>query len=409
MNAIEFNNVSKKFKKGERFDSLRDLIPNLMKTFIRGNGKNGELHDKEFWALKDVNFTVKKGEVLGIIGSNGAGKSTILKLLSGILRPTNGDIKIKGRLSALIEVGAGFHEDLTGRENIYLNGAIMGMKKKEIDKKIDSIVEFSEIEEFIDTPVKRYSSGMYARLGFSVAAHLDPDILLIDEVLSVGDMSFQAKCLEKIKTLRDVGTTIVFISHNMEAVLGICSNVIMFNKGIKGAEGRAEDIVKKYRENAVSRQLHQDHRSDDADIVIKSVKIIDNKGAEKAAFKAGEFVGIRIFAESKRVVKDPVVGIALHNTTDVRIYGHNCKIDNRFFGIIRGEFSIDLEYPSICLQSGGYLLSVGIFNSIGDTPYDFHDRRYKFTIYNSALGESGLITIPHKWKINAPVLVQKNT
>ncbi len=184
--AIEFNGIWKKFAMGEKFDSLRDLIPSLAKLLFSRNYR-GELQKREFWALKDVSFQVRRGEALGIIGPNGSGKSTALKLLSGILKPDKGSLQLRGRLGALIELGAGFHPDLTGRENIYLNGAILGMKKSEIDKKFDEIVEFSELRDFLDTPVKRYSTGMYARLGFSVAAHVDPDVLLVDEVLSVGD------------------------------------------------------------------------------------------------------------------------------------------------------------------------------------------------------------------------------
>ena len=197
MNIIEFNHVWKKFKKGEKFNSLRDAIPNLFRSFSNGNS----LEKQEFWALQDVSFQITKGEVLGIIGPNGAGKSTILKLLSRIMKPNKGEMKINGRLSALIEITAGFHPELTGRENAYLNGTILGMRKKEIDAKFDDIVEFSGLREFIDTPVKRYSSGMYSRLGFSVAANMDPDILLVDEVLSVGDIAFQAKCAQKMREL----------------------------------------------------------------------------------------------------------------------------------------------------------------------------------------------------------------
>src|SRR4030067_2714010 len=212
--VLEFNYVLKKFKKGERYDSLRDFIPAIAKRLFNSS-QGEELQEKEFWSIKDVSYQVMKGEALGIIGPNGAGKSTVLKLLSGILKPNKGNIKVNGRLSALIEVGAGFHPDLTGRENIYLNGAILGMRRDEIDRKFNEIVEFSGISEFIDTPVKRYSSGMYARLGFSVAAHVDPEILLIDEVLSVGDFSFQLKCLKRIQEGKENGRTGIFISHNL--------------------------------------------------------------------------------------------------------------------------------------------------------------------------------------------------
>src|SRR3989337_3281281 len=228
--AVEFLNVYKKFRKGERNDSLRDLIPYLSrKAFLKSKGD--KLGEKDFWAVKNVSFQLKKGEALGIIGPNGAGKSTILKLLSGILRPNKGEIRIHGRLSALIEVGAGFHPDLTGRENIFLNGTILGMRRDEIQKRLDEIIEFSGISEFIDTPVKRYSSGMYARLGFSIAVHVDPEILLVDEVLSVGDMWFQEKCLNKMLSIKDRGVTIIFVSHNLASINILCTKTAFLKGG----------------------------------------------------------------------------------------------------------------------------------------------------------------------------------
>jgi len=249
--ALEFNHVWKKFKKGEKYDSLRDLIPAMTKKLFSRN-QSEELQKKEFWAVKDVSFQVKRGEALGIIGPNGAGKSTILKLLSGIMKPNKGEIIVKGKLSALIEVGAGFHPDLTGRENIYLNGAILGMKKNEIDKKLDEIVEFSGISEFIDTPVKRYSSGMYARLGFSIAAHVEPQILLIDEVLSVGDMSFQKRCINVMREKLFNGTAVVFVSHNLAAVGLLCNRVSVVSKGSILYEGAPEKAFSIYVASAGS-------------------------------------------------------------------------------------------------------------------------------------------------------------
>ncbi|OGL40513.1 MAG: hypothetical protein A3C43_00995 [Candidatus Schekmanbacteria bacterium RIFCSPHIGHO2_02_FULL_38_11] len=245
--VLEFDHVWKKFKKGEKHNSLRDFIPSMTKRVFKGSQKE-ELLDKEFWSIKDVSFQVKRGEALGIIGPNGAGKSTILKLLSRILKPNKGDIKVNGRLSALIEVGAGFHQDLTGRENIYLNGAILGMKKNEIDKKFDEIVEFSGLEDFIDTPVKRYSSGMYTRLGFSVAAHVDPEILLVDEVLSVGDAGFQAKSLLKMREVISSGTTLIFVSHNVRQVARLCDKVIVLAHGEIKHIGDPNHAIKTYRD-----------------------------------------------------------------------------------------------------------------------------------------------------------------
>lgn len=243
------SNVSKKFRKGETYDSLRDLVPALSKRLFRRDPKESLCRD-EFWALKDVSFHVSKGQALGIIGSNGAGKSTALKLLSGVLRPTEGTLSMKGTFSALIEVGAGFHPDLSGRDNIFLNGTILGMRREQIKKRFDEIVDFSGLEDFIDTPVKRYSSGMYARLGFSVAAHVDPDIMLVDEVLSVGDYAFQNKCLRKMRSILRAGATIVFVSHNLPAVADLCGRCLLLDHGRVAREGEAKEVVAYYQNPA---------------------------------------------------------------------------------------------------------------------------------------------------------------
>ena len=215
--AIRTEHIYKKFRKGEIYNSLRDLLPALTGQMFRQQELR-EGDKREFWALQDLSFQVKPGECFGIIGHNGAGKSTVLKILSRIMKPTKGSMVVKGRLSALIEVSAGFHQDLTGRENIFLNGTILGMTKREIQSKLDQIIAFSGIEEFIDTPVKRYSSGMYARLGFSVAAHVDPDVLIVDEVLSVGDSLFQQKCIERMQEVLRNGAAVLFVSHNLKTV-----------------------------------------------------------------------------------------------------------------------------------------------------------------------------------------------
>lgn len=242
--ALEFDGVWKKFTKGETYDCLRDLVPAAVRRLF-GKRRN-ELSTREFWALRDVSFQIKRGEAVGIIGPNGSGKSTTLKLISSILKPTQGHIAVDGRLSALIEVAAGFHPDLTGRENVYLNGTILGMKNPEIDRKFDEIVEFSGMEDFIDTPVKRYSSGMFARLGFSVAAHVDPDILLVDEVLAVGDMRFQQRCLEKMQEKIKSDVAVVFVSHNLAAVASLCRRAILLNKGNLTVDGRCDEVLEAY-------------------------------------------------------------------------------------------------------------------------------------------------------------------
>jgi homopolymeric O-antigen transport system ATP-binding protein len=244
-NVLDAQGIFKKFRRGEFYDSLRDFVPVLARRLVRRE-RTLEPNQREFWAIQNVSFSVQRGEAFGIIGGNGAGKSTILKLLTGIMRPTMGSIRVAGRLSALIEVSAGFHPDFTGRENIYLNGAILGMTREEIRRRFDAIVAFSGLEEFIDTPVKRYSSGMYARLGFSVAAHVDPDILLVDEVLSVGDYLFQQKCIDHMNSVIASGATVVFVSHNLHAVAGLCQRSMLLERGTVQMIGPTADVIRTY-------------------------------------------------------------------------------------------------------------------------------------------------------------------
>ena len=252
---IEINNLSKKYEYGETQlyytfrDILMDVIKKPTKFFERNKGVVG-LKKNEFWALKDISFKVGKGETVGIIGPNGAGKSTLLKILSRITPPTKGEAILGGRVGSLLEVGTGFQQELSGRENVYLNGAILGMKRREIDKKFNEIVDFSEMHKFLDTPVKHYSSGMYMRLAFSVAAHLDSEIMIVDEVLAVGDAEFQKKCLGKIKEITKDGTrTVLFVSHNMSAVSALCKRSIFLNKGIVEYDGTSKIAINKYLKN----------------------------------------------------------------------------------------------------------------------------------------------------------------
>lgn len=354
--ALEFNHVWKKFKKGEKYNSLRDLIPAMTKRLFSGNSR-GELQEKEFWALKDVSFEVKRGEAFGIIGPNGAGKSTILKLLSGILKHNKGEIKVNGRLSALIEVGAGFHPDLTGRENVYLNGAILGMKKGEIDKKFDEIVEFSGISEFIDTPVKRYSSGMNARLGFSVAAHMDPDVLLVDEVLSVGDLAFQRKCHEKMESFVRSGVTVVFISHNLQAVASLCKEAILLNQGAIKDVGTTANVIRQYMEGT-----DLSHSGNIAkEVWISKTEVCNKNNQGVNLFTSGEKAIIHIEISSQVYEKNLAVAIAILDKGGQHIFNTSSeRLGYEAFSIIPGEklnvyFEIFLH-----LIKGEYYLKVDI-------------------------------------------------
>jgi lipopolysaccharide transport system ATP-binding protein len=261
--VVRVENLSKKYiighQKQESYTTLRDSISNgakgLLKSFQRDKSQVADPTSEDFWALKDVSFEIKQGDRLGIIGRNGAGKSTLLKILSRIVEPTNGSIRIRGRVASLLEVGTGFHPELTGRENISLNGAILGMSKEEITRKFDEIVAFAEVEKFLDTPVKRYSSGMYVRLAFAVAAHLEPEVLIVDEVLAVGDAAFQKKCLNKMGEIAGEGRTILFVSHNVGALNTLCSKAVYLERGQVKAVGKATDVIVSYTSDMFSNQI----------------------------------------------------------------------------------------------------------------------------------------------------------
>ncbi|MBD2165768.1 ABC transporter ATP-binding protein [Calothrix membranacea FACHB-236] len=266
---ISVEKLGKKYIIGhqqERHDTLRDLIANRTKSLLNPfNNKKSKIENnkEEFWALNDVSFEIKQGDRVGIVGHNGAGKSTLLKILSRITEPTTGSIKIKGRVASLLEVGTGFHPELTGRENIYLNGAILGMSKTEIKSKFDEIVAFAEVEKFLDTPVKHYSSGMYVRLAFAVAAHLEPEILIIDEVLAVGDAAFQKKCIGKIQDVGSSGKTILFVSHNMVTLSALCSRAIYFNKGNLLEDSSSQEVISRYLSSLQKRAWIPLHERED--------------------------------------------------------------------------------------------------------------------------------------------------
>ena len=294
--ALRMEHVHKRFRKGEVFNSLRDLIPALTGAMFRQQ-ELGERDKRDFWALRDVSFEVKRGEAFGIIGSNGAGKSTMLKLLSRVMKPSRGSIHVTGRVSALIELAAGFHHDLTGRENIYLYGSILGMSRREIEAKFEEIVEFSGLAEFIDTPVKRYSSGMYARLGFSVAAHVDPDVLLVDEVLSVGDYAFQRKCVERMNAVIRGGATVLFVSHNLRTVADFCDRCLLLEKGNTIMTGPTHEVISSYLTRSQNSHL-TDTSLNPARITAVTVR---NEKGECGRFQSGEkaWVDIEVRARTR--------------------------------------------------------------------------------------------------------------
>jgi lipopolysaccharide transport system ATP-binding protein len=357
---LEFEHVSKKFRRGELHDSLRDLLPSLATSFLRRAGRT-ELGQREFWALEDVTFGVEKGEALGIIGPNGAGKSTVLKILVGIMNPTSGTKTVRGSLSALIEVGAGFHPDLTGRENIFLNGAILGMSRQQIRTRLDDIVEFSGLAKFIDTPVKRYSSGMYARLGFSIACHVQPDILVVDEVLSVGDWSFQNKSMAKMKSVVQSGATVIFVSHNLKAVVELCDRVIYLEEGHVQAMGRPSEVVDRYVRRAAAEAQIPCTEVKDASIDRVVLRGVDG---ETGLFRPGEtgFVDVTI---SARAANDPLaVAISLRDESDnLFFYVDSLRLAGHPLLLALGEPKTLTFELAMHLAPGSYYLNVALIRS----------------------------------------------
>ncbi len=396
---IVFNDVWKKFRRGERHDSLRDLIPSVVRRVTGRRPRANELNDAEFWAISGVSFEVHPGQALAVIGPNGAGKSTILKLLTRILKPTRGHCAVRGRVGALIEVAAGFHPDLTGRENVYLQGSIVGMKRAEIAEKFDRIVDFAGIGEFIDTPVKRFSSGMNARLGFAIAANLDPDVLIIDEVLSVGDASFQARCVERMRELLDRGVPLVFVSHNLPAVLDLCSHGVLINRGTAVFAGSVAETVQEYRKTTASLA---GRTAPDADIWISSVQMLDETGAPTEVFRGGRAMTVRIGYETKRPVVHPGFAVDLHRADGVYCIGINTRMDGQELGQLSGRGAVDLKIDALQLSAGCYAASVGIHRSGGIGAggglgvYDVHMLAYPFTVV-SERSELGLIRLEHGW------------
>ena len=343
---IEVENLSKRYKLGVfNARTLREEADQFFQRFRRKSAAGTPPDKSEFWALKDICFSVEAGEVVGIIGRNGAGKSTLLKILSRVTEPTTGQIRIRGRVASLLEVGTGFHPELTGRENIYLNGTILGMTKAEVKIKFDEIVAFAEIDNFLDTPVKRYSSGMTVRLAFAVAAHLDPEILIVDEVLAVGDVLFQEKCLGKMKEVsRTGGRTVLFVSHNMSAIQSLCSSAMVLEKGRQVFWGSPEETVgfylRKGELQAVVHNLEHCSRTGTGEARIVSVRLEDDTGTAQVHFRMGEPLNVIVTANFPTEIQNPTFGVNI--MTDTGLMVADCRSSH--YGLKTGSTKGTVEY-----------------------------------------------------------------
>jgi lipopolysaccharide transport system ATP-binding protein len=341
---------------GENFTALRDLVPAIARKFAGRAAKQSD-ESLDFWALKDICLEVRKGETLGVIGHNGSGKSTMLKHFAGIMTPTKGRIIVNGRLSALIEVGAGFHPDLTGRENVFLNGVILGMSRAEVARKFDQIVEFAGLAAFIDTPVKRYSSGMYARLGFSVAAHLDPDILVIDEVLSVGDFVFRQKSLSKMRSIANAGATVIFVSHNLKAVSDLCSRTILLDAGSIVADGPTSDVIQTY----LARERAKMHEARDSEVVIQSATLRGVNGS-KMSFSPGDKAWVDVTLRANQACEKIAVALAVGDEAmDVVFNTSSQRLEDLTFSLQQGETATLTFELTMHLAVGTFHLAVILF------------------------------------------------
>jgi lipopolysaccharide transport system ATP-binding protein len=407
---IKAENVSKQYRIGASVAprEMRDAIIGRLRSPIsrlKGWARHGSRHGM-IWALNDVSFEMEPGEVLGLIGSNGAGKSTLLKVLSRITEPTSGRVELYGTVGSLLEVGTGFHPELTGRENIFLNGTILGMRGTDVARKFDEIVAFSEIERFIDTPVKFYSSGMYIRLAFSVSAHLEPEILIVDEVLSVGDMAFQQKCLQKLAQMRKQTKAIVLVSHSMVSIKAICSRVLLLANGSVAADGEPNAVISQFEKVMLEKiELHLDQTEAEGlgKIRIDAVRLLDEHGCERDIFDIGEKVNVMIEYEALERVEDVVVYAAIRRPNDFICVGSSTELENVTVPPLEGPGRIQIEIPELLVLPGHYVMDVIFYDqNIKHRIYFFGRKRVEFSVNSNLMGLDdfyGVVYQKQNWKL----------
>ena len=402
--AIRLRNVSKRFAFTP--DMPQSVLESAIAAVSRRRDRNAT-HD--LWAVRDVSLDVMPGQCLGIIGRNGSGKSTLLKIIARIVQPTSGEITVRGRVSALLELGTGFHPDLTGRENIYLNASVLGLTREETGAMFDDIVAFSELGEFIDMPVKHYSSGMYMRLGFSVAIHVRPDILIVDEILAVGDQSFQTKCIDRITEMKRAGTTIIFISHDLHNVAHLCSDIVWMEHGAVRMAGPTEQVLAHYRDdmfNNIARRMVAENdfggfrRWGTLQIEITAVRLLNELGEESTLFHTGEALTVEMDYIAHDPIEEPEFGLALLRHDGVHITGPNTHSSGLKLGVVSGPGTVRYAIHHLPLLPGRYHVTAAVHDSVEPIAYDYHEEAYGFRVVARGEPEAeGLLLLDADWQV----------
>jgi lipopolysaccharide transport system ATP-binding protein len=413
--VITIENLGKRYTIDHRRTN-RDGLSHAIEGAIRSpfawlrSGRQEKMQHVDFWALREVSLQIAQGEVVGIIGSNGAGKSTLLKILSRITIPTEGRMRMDGRSASLLEVGTGFHQELTGRENIFLNGAILGMSRTEINSKFEQIVEFSGVEEFLDTPVKRYSSGMYVRLAFAVAAHLEPEILIVDEVLAVGDSAFQKKCLGKMQSIAQSGRTVLFVSHSPQAVRALCQRCIWFQAGRLHKDGKVNEILDSYLISSSNNLFFSRRTNPNYGLTIQRVVLKNDRGEETSEFLPGEDFIVEIDLDAEKPLKQPCVVVGVHSVNG-SCFAADMALDGSRPEVLSGTGKLSCRFKSLPLLPQSYSVRISVqTRDLNDTIIYYQDVAY-FTVvgdlaeygfkgeFLSRAGQSTPMLVPYEWHL----------
>lgn len=390
---VSVENVSKQFRiPHEKRDTLKENVLNFFH----------KTEYEEYQALSDINFQLQPGEFFGVVGKNGSGKSTLLKLIAGIYEPSKGTVKTNGSLAPFLELGVGFQPELTARENIHMNATLLGLDRKTIMSKFDQIIDFAEIENFVDLKLKNFSSGMRSRLAFAIAKEADADLYLVDEVLAVGDEQFQKKCLDVFREWKRQGKSLLFVSHNPSLVTELCERALLLEKGRQISIGPADKVMDEYHQMINSDGKKSDVESTfvNSPVVITDVTFVDDKGKNRRNFKTGETIIAQIAYEAKESIKNPVFGVGIHRNDGIHVSGPNTKTSSFAINEIKGKGTIECVFHNNSLLGGTYQLSASIFDYPCVYPYDYKERKFMFTIEKNRDNQYGLVEVPVSWRIS---------